>query len=296
MFVYFLVFVFLVFLVQQRDSVLSNCTVLTLQDVIYKRPRFVCFNYHGSLGDQMFQYAFLLVLRIRYSTEMIIRSNNVLTPVFDIVPQNEFALQFCHCFTKRSQKDTRYDFDYSLLSIDATLEGDFKNFKYFQSQVDEVRSRFRPKKWIRLKVREVLDKMKIDYPSMHNCTLVGVYLGNPVQGVNPQIIDNFMKKSMLFYKNIYSDVYYILVITREMQSYWSKYTFTRLREVAVLTKSSDDIALTLLASVNHSIILSESIAWWGAWLSRGKVVYYQHPHPNNGTDQLTYPDSWVGLS
>ncbi|XP_021364993.1 uncharacterized protein LOC110457870 [Mizuhopecten yessoensis] len=296
---YLLLFLFMLLTLQLRDT-MSDCTIFNLQGTVFFRPRphFFCIKYSGNLGDQMFQYAFLLTLRIRYSAEIILPADNILTPAFDIVPQNEFILQYCDCFTKRTQQETKYDFDPSLLNVDINFEGNYKSSKYFESQVDEVRSSFHPKKWITSKVHQELDKVRLKH-SGKNSTVVGIYLGHPVEIFDKASVENFLQKAMQLYRDHYTSVIFICVIKQGAKTIWMNYEFVRLKDVSVLVETREEVVLGLLAGVDHSIVLNESLAWWGAWLARGKVVYYQDSPVSTGSthsDNMKYPPNWVALS
>ncbi|XP_033732815.1 galactoside 2-alpha-L-fucosyltransferase 1-like [Pecten maximus] len=296
---YLLLFLFMLLTLQFRDNV-SDCTVFNLQGTLFYRPRphFFCLKYSGNLGDQMFQYAFLLTLRIRYSTEITLPSNNILTPVFNIVPQNEFILQYCDCFQKRTQKETTYGFDPTLLNMDVNFEGSYKSYKYFESQVDEVRSRFYPKKWITSKVRKELDKIRHGHGGK-NSTLVGIYLPHPAEGFKDTNVENFLQNAIQLYREQYRNVIFICVIKEGAETFWMKSKFILQKDISVLVESGEDIVLGLLAGVDHSVILKESLAWWGAWLAGGKVVYYQDNFDSNDSsqsDNIRYPPAWNALN
>ncbi|XP_069120309.1 galactoside alpha-(1,2)-fucosyltransferase 1-like isoform X2 [Argopecten irradians] len=305
---YCLLFLFMILTLQFRDTV-SDCTVFNLQGTLFYRPRphFFCLKYNGNLGDQMFQYAFLLTLQIRYSTEITLPSNNILTPVFNIVPQNEFILQYCDCFSKRTQKETSYGFDPTLLNMDVNFEGSFQSYKYFESQFDEVRARFHPRKGITSKVRKNLDQIRHEHGGK-NSTLVGIYLPVPEEkGIIGTDVENFMEKAIQMYKEQYRNVICVCVIQLGAEAFWMKTKFINQLDISVLVESGEDITLGLLASMDHSIILRDSLAWWGAWLAGGKVVYYKDNIDSNNRDNLDgndnrhlnsirFPPTWISLS
>ncbi|XP_060065712.1 uncharacterized protein LOC132546034 [Ylistrum balloti] len=293
---YLLLFLFMVLSLQFRDTV-SDCTVFNLQGTLFYRPRphFFCIKYSGNLGDQMFQYAFLLTLHIRHSTEITLQSSNILTPVFDIVPQNEFILQYCDCFPKRTEKETKYGFDPTLMNVDINFEGNYRSYKYFESQVDEVRSRFHPKKWITSKVRQELEKVR---NRDKNSALVSIYLGHPVEEFSGTNAENFLQKAMQFYRDRYKHVIFVCVIKQETQTSWMNFELKHQQDVSVLVESAEEVILGLLAGVDHSIILNDSLAWWGAWLARGEVVYYKHKKDSTESarsDAILNPPSWIAL-
>jgi len=254
----------------------------------------------------MFQYSFLVVSRIRYSTDVVLPSDSVLPPAFDVMPQNVFILPFCNCFTVIQERKTTIGFDNKILNTDVLFTGNFRNFKYFQKHENEIRTMFRAKRWLKnLSLNILQEKLRKRPLSLgKNFTMVGLYLGDR-DGDRKQIHeDRYIRKAMDTYREKYRNVLFVAGVDTSKTYNWFNHDFMKSRDIILVTETREEVILSVLSLMDHSIVLRDSISWWAAWLSKGSAVYFQHPfyslqHNNsssNHLDRFEFPAEWTRIT
>ena len=282
---------------------MQNMTVITFQ---------------GGLGNQMFQYLFLnLIKQFGYETYADISLYNktkmhggfILNDVFEIeLPQPESSLILSN--NKLLKKILEFgilnhivvfeeNFNYNKLSKYKIkrLIGDWQEQKYVEPIYGRITELFKfneshlseKVKEIALQINEkntvAVHVRKGDYTDHKNKNIFGLcsdsYYFNAIKIIKNQLIVN-----LIFY--IFSDdIHYAKSLIGNKSNY------------IYINSNSEIDDLFLMHKCKHQIIANSTFSWWGATLNNNvnKVVIYPKPwFDYSGKESVYIPTKWIPIS
>ena len=261
----------------------------------------ISFNYlgqFGRLGNQMFQYAFLLGLHAKYGYEISIPPSNFknawrqhqLFEAFKLVSFNKKNLAYNDYFDIDSEfciREKQFHFDNRLLdqakdNID--YHGYFQSEKYFEHCKDLVKKNF-----------EFLD------PIQEKCSkFMKQFEGKTVLSIQVRRGDNIGRSHEFPIPNeeyylkcfdIVGDYDYAIVFSDDFE--WCKSQKIFSPDNILISKTYDPVNynkdenltsnnsnlydLCLMTMCDKHIIANSSFGWWGAWLANSSTVCYPNP-------------------
>jgi hypothetical protein len=252
----------------------------------------------GRLGNQMFQYAFLLGIGSKYGYEISIPPSDFKNAWIDHQLFQAFTLDSLKkeniIFQDRDNffRESKFHFDenifYNALDNSDYL-GYFQSEKYFEHCKDLVRQNFTFLSHIKEKCDKFMCKFK-------NKTVLSIQVrrgdnvGRPQEFPIPD--ENYYKKCLEFvgeydYAIVFSDDY----MWCEQQEIFSKdnilisKTYDEVnynKDLSLISNNSNLYDLCMMSICQKHIIANSSFGWWGAWLANSQIV--------------CYPDPWFGSS
>jgi hypothetical protein len=220
--------------------------------------------YHGWLGNMLFQYAATKALSLHRGTACGFPSNQVSRPMGSSLIFHAFALSAVPVAIYQptyAEKAFTFDSHFWDLPDGTVLRGYFQSEKYFLPFADTIRDEF---------TRELHHTMDEPMVSVH--VRRGDYLH--LAEDHPPLTMDYYNAAMEHFPGakflIFSD-----------DPGWCLLNFDRSRcEVSVGRKPEDD--LTLMSDCQHHVIANSSFSWWGAWLGR------------NPEKKVIAPAKWFG--
>lgn len=255
----------------------------------------------GGLGNQMFQYAFLIALRERFKQELLmdislfdtypLHNGFELDRIFNITsrPANDDEIHrlyhrffshsyfvskiYRHFFPKlksevKDYPDGRYDD--TIMSDDRDLYywGDWQNHQYFDEYKDIIKKEFKWKEELDDKNKDLISKMSEgDFCSIH--VRRGDYVNHPrYKGICDV---DYYKSAISLTKSRFPDGIRFVVFSNDI--FWCKRYLSPLindKEMFFIdwNKGGDSYKdMILMANCNANIIANSSFSWWGAYLN-----------------------------
>lgn len=242
--------------------------------------------FKGGLGNQMFQYAFYLALKMKYPLTWFLFDNEealychhgiTLESVFGIqlASKNKWFRRFRRhlpiVFRKarrvEQEKSLQYDARYLLKrGLVTWYEGYWQSEKYFNPVADEVRQAFRFREELMcertLQLAETLRNG--NYISVH--IRRGDYL--LTTDYHGLCSEKYYSDAMYFISNNIEDAVFVF-FSDDMD--WVKENLNKNKEKVVFVdwnqgkESWQD--MYLMSQCKHNIVANSSFSWWGAWLN-----------------------------
>ena len=258
----------------------------------------------GRLGNQLFIYA--AVLGISYNrgfTPYIKQDNHIdILKYLEINHVHNDDIENLKVFSEAGC--CAYDPRVETLSAETntSLSGYFQSWKYFAGAEDYVRANVKIRRPFLEAAKEFLQSLKTK-----KAIIIGVHIrrgdktskaeakkGNSVAGK-----DYILKAMDYFRKRLENNLIAFIVVSDDQN--WCRENINGTDSVH---SPFDDpgVDLAILSLCDHVIITAGTFGWWGAWLSGGKVVFYNgFPRENSWlAAQMTkgdyYPLNWVGMS
>lgn len=248
---------------------------------------------YGRLGNQMFQYAFLLGLHVKYGYKFAI-------------PPSEFKNAWIHhqlfeAFTLNSLKkenivsqskdgfvrEKQFHFDENIFnnaSDNTDYLGYFQSEKYFEHCKELVKENFTFLDHIQQKCNNFMSRFK-------GKTVLSIHVR---RGDNIGIPTMFPMPNKDYYKKcfeIVGDYDYAIVFSDDFE--WCENQEIFSADNILISKTYDEVNynkdlnlvsnnsnlydLCLMSMCDKHIIANSSFSWWGAWLANSSFVCYPDP-------------------
>ncbi|KAK7096193.1 galactoside alpha-(1,2)-fucosyltransferase 2-like [Littorina saxatilis] len=243
--------------------------------------RVLCVNFAGRLGNELFEYASTLGLALTLKR----------TPVFLGSHQLRFALK---TFSDTSDSSSRFKhrcknsaraqevscctfterFTRLNSSQDFTVGSCLQSYRYFQHHEAEIRKAVTFTDEVRNESECVVRELR----QKHNAsTLIGVHVrrGDMAHEHNkkmgfPQVSPDFLNRSMAFFRSRYPDCVFV-VGSDSLQ--WCKDNVPSGYHVHYLTGHSPAVDMSVLSSMDHTVITFGTFSWWIGFLNAGTTVF-----------------------
>ena len=280
----------------------------------------ISFNYlgqFGRLGNQMFQYAFLLGLHSKYGYDIAIPPSNFknawrqhqLFEAFKLVSfkkENMSYNDYLDIHSTSCIKEKQFHFDENLFNTakdNIDYHGYFQSEKYFEHCKDLVRKNFEFLDPIR---KKCLDFMK----QFEGKTVLSIHvrrgdnIGRPHEFPIPN--EEYFRKCFEIigdydYAIVFSDDYEwcikqkmfspanILISKTHDQVNYNK-------DENLMSNNSNLYDLCLMTMCDKHIIANSSFGWWGAWLANSSAVCYPNPWFGKSHMENIHPDFEVMIN
>lgn len=273
----------------------------------------------GRLGNQMFQYAFLLGLKSLFPEKVFrlfthdISSNkskqiNDLELVFDVpidyLVDDQLALQvnrtpeLCIHLVKE-QADSVWqsvETDWPLLSF---YRGYWQTESYFKKIAPVVRNAFR------FDIECLNEKTRDIASEICSCIAVSIHIrrGDYLSATNQEIYGNvctpdyYKQAVVLLKKRFQGETCHFFLFSDD--PVWVKENMPIENAVVVDWNQGTDSwqDMYLMSICRHHIIANSSFSWWGAWLNprEDKIVIAPYRWYNNTLAPDILPDNWIAL-
>lgn len=273
----------------------------------------------GRLGNQMFQYAFLLGLKSTNSNNDFRLSDPVVFPgesihgsdleqVFDIPAAHLTNEQLTRQIQRTPASCTRLvheragsvwqeiDTDWPLLSI---YRGYWQTELYFKKIAPAIRKVFRfDAERLNEKSRDIADKIR-------SCMAISIhirrgdYLADTKQEIYGNIctLDYYRQAVRLLKECLPKEACYYFLFSDD--SVWVKENMPMENAVIVDWNQGAESwqDMYLMSLCRHHIIANSSFSWWGAWLNphEDKIVIAPYRWYNNMLAPDILPDNWIAL-
>jgi hypothetical protein len=294
----------------------------------------ISFNYlgqYGRLGNQMFQYAFLLGLYSKYGYDISIPPsefknawiNHQLFQAFklkSLKKENIFYNDYLNIYSDSCIKEKQFHFDEILFNNakdNVDYYGYFSSEKYFEHCKDLVRENFQFLDHIQSKCSKFMEQFEgKKVLSIH--VRRGDYIGRKSEF--PTTNEEYFRKCF----GIIGDYDYAIVFSDDYE--WCKdqkifspdnIIFSKTHDPVNYNKDTDLVSnnsnlydLCLMSMCNKHIISNSTFGWWGAWLADSSTVCYPDPWfgdyiMNNNTLQFHettpdlkdfFPNHWIRVN
>ena len=281
----------------------------------------------GGLGNQMFQYAFLLALKHRFPNEEILANLNdfdkfSLHNGYDL--ENAFGLKLNNCSRKLYKKlsydpfnivdrakrkifgdkktnivereEDKFTFvdKYFLLKGSYHFDGYWQSYKYFEDIKDEIVKNFKFRNEKSENNIKTLNKiLSTESVSMH--VRRGDYITHPLFG---GICDyDYFINAISKVRSLLED-FELFIFSDDPD--WCKNKIKAKNATYIDWNSGDNayMDMYLMSKCRHNIIANSSFSWWGAYLNSNekKIVISPSKWKNNmiGTRELI-PEYWIKI-
>jgi hypothetical protein len=261
----------------------------------------ISFNYfgnHGMIGNQMFQYAALKSLAIKYNRSFVIPPKEI----FGTFYYQRLKSNIDQCFKIDCERgitnfptieERQFSFDEEFFndfpSHDVNLLGFFQTEKYFKHIESQIKNDFSfiPEYYdVSAKLREDFTKELI---SIH--IRRSDYVNNPSHA-SPNM--SYYQESL----DLLPQDCEVLIFSDDPQWCKSQKLFSSDR---FLISETDDpyIDLCLMTMCQYHIIAASSFSWWGAYLSKSQkviapAVWFGPSNSHLNTDDI-YLNNWIKM-
>ncbi|KAK7105592.1 hypothetical protein V1264_016953 [Littorina saxatilis] len=159
-------------------------------------------------------------------------------------------------------------------SQDFTIGCYLQSYKYFEHHEPEIRKALTFTDEIRNQSSHLVQELR----QKHNTsTLIGVHVrrGDMASERNiklgyPQVSPEYLNRSMAFFRSRYPDCVFV-VGSNSLQ--WCKDNVPNGYHVHYLTGYSPAVDMSVLSSMDHTIITFGTFSWWVGFLNPGTTVY-----------------------
>lgn len=278
-----------------------------------------CVEIKEGLGNQMFQYAFLMSLKKKYPNTIILTDTSFylkiwknpkhakyfLKKIFNLDRTNIILSLFIRIFRSAFYKiDMNKILIYKPISHSTILKGSvyfsgyWQSEKYFESIQDKVRKVFKFKEPKSPHVITILNDIReSEAVSIH--VRRGDYLSNNhvYRNLNE---DGFYEKAIsLINERIPNAKFFVFSDDSE----WCEQIFTEENSCVVDCNTGDNsyLDMFLMTQCKHNIIANSSFSWWGAWLNehQDKIVispkeWFATNSIENCMDDIL-PEDWIRI-
>lgn len=274
----------------------------------------ISFNYlgqFGRLGNQMFQYAFLLGLHAKYGYEISIPPSDFknawrqhqLFEAFKLISFDRKNLSYndyLNIYSDCCIREKQFHFDQELFDRakdNVDYHGYFQSQKYFEHCIDLVRKNFEF-------LDPIQEKCNNFMKQFDNKTVLSIQVR---RGDNIGRPHEFPIPNEEYYKKCFSiigDYDYAIVFSDDYE--WCKDQEIFYPDNILISKTYDPVNydkdenlisnnsnlydLCLMSMCNKHIIANSSFGWWGAWLSNSSAVCYPNPWFGNSFMNNIHPD------
>ncbi|KAK7105258.1 galactoside alpha-(1,2)-fucosyltransferase 2-like [Littorina saxatilis] len=243
--------------------------------------RLLCHWFTARLGNELFQFASTLGLALTLNrTPVFFGSHhlpNVLKTFNQISANSSTFVNRCQkAATVREVSFCKFDDKFTHLypGHDFTIGTYLVSYKYFEHHELEIRKALTFTDKIRNESSHVVHVLR----QKHNTsTLIGVHVrrGDMTSERNiklgyPQVSPDYLNRSMAFFRSRYPDCVFV-VGSNSLQ--WCKDNVPGGYHVHYLTGHSPAVDMSILSSMDHTIITFWSFSWWVGFLNPGTTVY-----------------------
>jgi len=275
----------------------------------------------GGLGNQMFQYAALRALSLKYKKKayldlQLINNHQIETNTFTprnfslnifkikatpLSPLLKFFFKARHAISRNNYDD---GINFNSIKFPACLDGYFQSENYFKKYRKEILKDFSLKYPLDEKNETILQEIvKQQAVSLH--IRRGDYITKPKVFLFHGVCSIEYYKAAIEYikKKTDSPVFYIFtddpiwVQNNFMVSIFSN----KIRLVNINQGADSWKDMYLMSKCKHNIIANSSFSWWGAWLNQNpdKIViapkqWFADPTMNSKTVDLI-PSDWLRI-
>ncbi|KAK7105587.1 galactoside alpha-(1,2)-fucosyltransferase 2-like isoform X2 [Littorina saxatilis] len=271
--------------------------------------RVLCHRFAARLGNELFQYASTLGLALTLNRTPVFLGSHHLPNVlktFNQISANSSRFASRCQKAKGANEVSCCKFDERLTRLDPsqdfTVGTYLVSYKYFEHHEPEIRKALIFTDKIRNESSHVVQELR----QKHNTsTLIGVHVrrGDMANEHNiklgyPQVSLDYLNRSMAFFRSRYPDCVFV-VGSNSLQ--WCKDNVPSGYHVHYLTGHSPAVDMSILSSMDHTIITFWSFSWWVGFLNAGTTVHMKD-FIVNGTQigrqldgsSFTYP-GWIPL-
>lgn len=222
---------------------------------------------YGRLGNQMFQVASTIGIARKHKYDAVFPgwvcnyTHKTMSFFFDKhIDQTLDASMILHQY-----QEPNFHFDDVNILDGTNLHGYFQTTKYFDHCEDEIRTMFKPAKFLQ-------DKLKLKYGRIldgRTCSIHvrrGDYVNNPVHVVCDE---DYYSRAVDYIEN-YLLIDNFLVFSDDIE--WCRNYFPK--DFVFVDDNLDIEDMFLMSMCDHNIISNSSFSWWSSWLNEnpGKVV------------------------
>ncbi len=224
----------------------------------------------GHLGNQMFQYAFLMGISDKYSTDYIIppkehfgSNYNLRSSIYDA-----FDITAKSGISKYKQvREPHFHFSESLFNnlpgnIDIDFWGFFQTEKWFKHIESKVKEEYTFKEHIRAEAKQLRDSINSECISIH------------IRGTDYVKLEAHTSLTQKYYNAALS---YLpkdlpLIVFTDDVKWVEDQKLIHDREYLVCDYDDPYIDMCVMSMCDYHIVANSSYSWWGSWLSNSKMT------------------------
>lgn len=252
---------------------------------------YICVQFIGRLGNQMFQYASAYGIgKAKGLTVRVGRTDRV-SRYFNISAQQMSNVNYCGRAMQRFEK-YHCAYDPRMLTISNYynwIVGSYlQSWKYFINVSSELRKEFRFQNHISQKAEHIFyraaKKTKFfqkgeTYVGLHirRGDMVALQRRNDSKNAGYNVAPRkYILGAMQYFLRQYHRVTFV-ICSDDMK--WVKREFgpySKLLNIMLIEKNHPVIDMAVLGLCDHMIMTTGTFSWWAAWLAGGTTVYYKH--------------------
>jgi hypothetical protein len=266
---------------------------------------------HGRLGNQLFQYAFLIGISKKYNLPICLPDLSTKVANNQLCLLNSYNLVY-NCLDINYISNNRHEIElksngifdtYNLQNIENVLPGTnfmglYQSYRYWINYQDEVKKQFTIKdNKIVEQAKQVLNKLR----TATNLPITAIHLrrGDVTGWYDYTEYKQYLKNVLKTFKDPKNNFYYIFtggssVLTGDQEDVkWVKDFYSELPHFEICQSYNPIMDFALMQECDQIILgYISTFAWWAAFLS-GKTIYA--PKIFNKGDDLRlnyYPDNF----
>ena len=259
-------------------------------------------DYNNHLGNDMFHFAASVGIARALKYEVALMPLNPLIKYFYIPKVHVIDHEIVNILSvpEKLWRNETWRQNTQYLSYNLTLHGYYQAWTYFFNGFHELRKMFTIRRKYLAKALAFLNQ---NIPT--NKTIIGIHVRRK-NFMTPRALSHgrmaasttFFETAMPYFRDRYPDSFFVVVSDNIK---WCRRKLIG-DDIIYSDFHLPIIDMAIMSMCDHIIISAGTFGWWGAWLSKGTVVYL-HDYPKPGTEIDTYLvrkdyylPNWIGIS
>lgn len=252
---------------------------------------------HGSLGEQMFQYAFYMAL-LKHCGDIKLQGDvSTLVKTFNlkhcdetrILPRRSLVSSLLPCKNKKVTDPADQCCDTALLGLhDATFNGKWQSFRYFENIEADLIEEFSFRDALPTDIRAIMMPTGVS-------ETVALHI-HKIKGKGNTCTPDYYNWAIANINTFIPTPRFIIFTDDEK---WAKQYIVGCDTPTIIStdKMPEPLLLQAMASARHMIMSNSPLSWWGAYLNRNEDKIVIAPKPWNRTipDSEIIPIHWTSI-
>ncbi len=252
---------------------------------------------HGSLGEQMFQYAFYMALlkhcddtKLQGDTSRLFEAFNLThCDETHILPRRSLVSSLLPGKNKKMTDPADLCCNTTLLDLhDATFNGKWQSFRYFENIEADLIAEFSFRNALPTDIRSIM--MPIE-----GSETVALHI-HKIKGKENTCTPDYYNWAIANINTFIPSPHFIIFTDDEK---WAKQYIVGCGNPTIIStvKVSEPLLLQAIASARHIIMSNSPLSWWGAYLNRNedKIVIAPKPWSRIIPDSEIIPIHWTSI-
>ena len=252
---------------------------------------------HGSLGEQMFQYAFYLALRKHCDDTKLQGDISSLVETFNLkhcdktrlLPQRSLISSLFPGKNKKVTDPANNCYDQALLDLHgATFNGKWQSLRYFENIEADLIEEFSFR-------NPIPSNIQISTKSIDGSESVAIHISK-IKSKDSTCTPDYYNWAIANINTFVTNPRFIIFTDDEK---WARQYLVGCNSPTIVptTKISESMLLQAMSSTQHVIMSNSPLSWWGAYLNNNenKIVIAPKPWNRSIPDSDIIPLHWTSI-